>query len=218
MTKTELLQMMEEIFHDYNTKYFEGKISTPIFKLFHKQRTLGTYFTSEHAIGLTDYYINGMSRHDVEEIMAHEMVHAYLHETHNEDRGAHYHHGPRFYALANKVNYLSKGYLHISRCTKLSCGTEKTKRNTDDVTLIIAKTYDGRYVVGRIASRKLDYFMGGWLKKYYSEITPFYAIDGNRFGHLVLSQSRFNYRFYTKEALESDVLPYVRRIQCRCAA
>ena len=218
MTKTELLEMMREIFHDYNAKYFNGVISTPKFGLFHKQRTLGTYFIYEHKIGLTDYYIDKMNRHDVEEIMAHEMVHAYLHETNNADKGAHYHHGPNFYELANKVNYLSKGYLHISRCTRISCGTAPRKRSTYDVTLLICKTYDGRYVVGRIASRKLDYFMGGWLKKYYAEITPFYAIDGSRFGHLVLSQSRFNYRTYTKEALESDVLPYVKRIQCRCAA
>ena len=214
MTKNELIELMQFIFKEYNTKYFGDKIPTTGFCLFHKQRTLGTYFTNEHKIGLTDYYINGMSRHDVEEIMAHEMVHAYLHVTNNEDTGAHYHHGPRFYAMAAKVNRLSNGYLHISRCTPLSCGTEPTKRNTDKVVLLVCMDYSGRYCVGRIAETKVKQFTNGWLNRWFKVVVPYVATDGSKFAHLVKSHSRFNYKWYTKNEVETNVMPYVKLLHC----
>lgn len=212
MTKNELIELMQTIFKEYNAKFFGDKIPTTGFCLFHKQRTLGTYFTNEHKIGLTDYYINAMSRHDVEEIMAHEMVHAYLHVTNNEDTGAHYYHGPRFYSMAEKVNRLSNGYLHISRCTKLSCGTEPRKRNTDKVVLLVCKDFFGKYCVGRIAETKVKDFTNGWLNQWFKEVEAYVATDGSKFGHLVKSQSRFNYKCYAKNEVETNVMPYVRQL------
>ena len=212
MTKPELLQLMTKIFDEYNKKYFYGKIRTPKFSLFHRQRTLGMYRCNTHEIFLTDYYINQMSSHDVEEIMAHEMVHAYLHETNNCDTGRNYHHGPKFYACAAKVNLKSKGYLHISRTTKLSCGTAPRKRNTDNVKLIIGKLTDGREVIGRIANDKVNYFTSGWMNRFLTNIVLCDAIDGSKFGYLKVSHRRFNYQYTTKEWLERVVYPNVKNI------
>lgn len=213
MTKTELLQLMAKLFNEYNNKYFYGKIRTPKFGLFHKQRTFGTYYREEHKISLTDYYIDKWAIHDVEEIMVHEMVHAYLHETHNEDVGAHYSHGPRFYDCANRVNRQSNGYFHISRTTKLSCGTAPKKRNTDNVILIIGKTLDGRNIIGRISADKSYRFTDGWLSQYFTDMELCEAIDGSKFGYLKQSYKQFNYRYTTEESLVNDIYPNVRKLR-----
>lgn len=205
-------------FNEFNATYFGGAIPMVNFTFSKTKSNLGMYYRSTHTIRITTYY-SEITSHDVEEILIHEMVHAWQHATGNIDRGAHYHHGPRFYQKAYEINAKSKGYFHISRCTKLSDEAKDGKkvRVTNNHPMIMLKqTVNSKNVmIGKVTEKSMDDGTWAWLKKKYPVMECFYIHDclADRFADFPISRSRFNYRLVDLEDYEKNIEPHTNKIQ-----
>lgn len=209
-------QFLTEKFNEFNNTYFNGQIPMVNFTFSNTRQNLGMYMRKTHTIRITRYY-KDITEHDVEEILIHEMVHAWQYKTNNVDRGAHHSHGPRFYQKANSINAQSKGYFHISRLTTLSSETkEGTKgRITNNHPLIICKKNGSdKYQIGKVTEKGLATFMN-WLPTRYDSVEAFYIEDSiaQMFADYAISRSRFNYKFMDKAVFEEKVVPHMRKIQ-----
>ena len=203
-------------FNEFNAKYFNGEIPMVNFTFSNTRNNLGMYFSRTHTIRITKYYKN-ITEHDVEEILIHEMVHAWQHKTNHREVGRNRSHGPRFYAKANTINNQSNGYFHISRCTTLSEETKKgvKARVTNNHPLIVCKKNNSdTYHVGKVTEVGLADFMR-WLPRYYDSVEAFYISDdiAPLFADYVISRSRFNYKLMNKDMFEQSVVPNMQKIQ-----
>lgn len=99
---------LEDKFHIFNEVYFHGHLSTPTFKITSAKNTLGRFVATYYRrspkmfIYLSSYY--DMAETDLDDTIAHEMIHQYIFEKGINDTSSH---GVEFQKIAAKLN--SKG-------------------------------------------------------------------------------------------------------------
>ena len=99
-------EIMEEMFDEFNAKYFDNTLEKPKFKLTRRSRVFGscrrsrnrysTVYTYE--ISMTAYYDRTI--YDYQNTMLHEMIHLYLFQTNADNTG----HGKEFKYEATRIN------------------------------------------------------------------------------------------------------------------
>lgn len=208
--------LLAKKFNEFNATYFAGQIPMVSFTFSNTRNNLGMYFPKTHTIRITRYYKN-MTEHDMEEILIHEMVHAWQNKTHNNDTGRNRSHGPRFYKKANEINAMSKGYFHISRLTTLSQETKEgvKARVTNNNPFIMGKKKGSDiYYLGKVTEKALTTFPS-WLSSHYDELEYFYVDDSiaHLFSDYPISRIRFNYHKISKNFYEEKINPYTKKIQ-----
>lgn len=207
------ISLLTKKFNEYNATYFDGQIPMVNFTFSNTANNLGLYYPRTHTIRITKFY-KDITEHDVEEILIHEMIHAWQHKTNNEDRGHHYHHGPKFYQKANAINAQSNGYFHISRCTTLSQetknGSYSKAKGAKNPFIIGRKNGDSSIYVGKVTEAALQTFPQ-WLGKYYDHIEFFYVKEehAKKFADFVISRSRFNYRKFSEKDFNEKFVPCI---------
>lgn len=208
------IQFLTQKFNEYNNTYFSGQIPMVNFTFSNTAHNLGLYIPQTHTIRITKFY-QSITQHDVEEILIHEMIHAWQHKTNNQDRGHHYHHGPKFYQKANSINIQSNGYFHISRCTKLS---EETKNGSFSVAkgaknpfILGRKSGDKTLYIGKVTEKALQTFPQWLVPRYYEHVEFFYIKEehASKFSHFAISRSRFNYLKFSEEEFKEKIEPYI---------
>ena len=208
------IQFLTQKFNEYNNTYFNGQIPMVSFSFSNTASNLGLYNHRTHNIRITKFYKN-ITQHDVEEILIHEMIHAWQHKTNNQDIGYRYHHGPKFYQKANSINAQSNGYFHISRCTKLS---EETKsggfavaKGAKNPFIIGSKIGDNTLYIGKVTENALQTFPNWLVPRYYDKIEFFYIKEehASRFSDFAISRSRFNYRKFSEADFKDKFEPYI---------
>ena len=209
-------QFLTEKFREFNRDYFDNEIPLTGFGFLKGKSVLGVYSRGTKTIKITTYYKN-ITQHDVEEILIHEMVHAWQHATGKLDRGAHHHHGDIFYAKANQVNMKSMGKYHISRCTYLSDetiegGSIKPIDNKHALFMCKKSENDPIWYIGKVTESARMYFPN-WLGKYYTKVECIYVDkEGAKFfNDFTISRKRFNYYKVSDDIVESEIMPHIKR-------
>lgn len=205
---------LTEKFNEFNAKYFGNEIPMVSFTFSKTRKNLGMYYWKTRTIRITTYYPN-ITQHDVEEILIHEMVHAWQHATKNVDTGKNCHHGPKFYNKANAVNYLSGHKYHISRLTALSqeskSGLVSTAVDYSHPFLMCkVNENDELWHVGKVTESAKRSFPK-WLSNHYSVIESFYVDEAGAelFKGYITSRKRFNYHYLTNKYFDEKVRPHM---------
>ena len=196
---------LKEKFNEFNASYFDGKLPMVRFIYNHSKKNLGQYDRSNNTIRIT-LGRPEMTQHDCEEILIHEMVHAWQ----NYMGISYWRDGHRgcFIRKANEINQKSNGYFHIARCTKLENGYYQIHRNTDNVKLLVcSKNGDERIYVGRVLDETR---FERWLGKRYDEIKC-YEASGKELECFVKSIRTFHYKIMSSDRFDVAVKPYLNR-------
>lgn len=205
-------------FNEFNAQYFNNEIPMVNFTFSNTRRNLGMYTFRTHTIRITRYYAS-ITEHDVEEILIHEMVHAWQRSTGHLDTGAHSSHGPQFYKKAYEINARSKGYFHVSRLTTLSQETKNgvKARVTNNHPMIMVKEHENstRVMVGKVTEKSMSDGSWDWLYRKYPVVEAFYIDDciADRFADCAISRSRYNYKYIEINDYEKNVKPHTKKIQ-----
>jgi hypothetical protein len=145
-----------------------------------------------------------MTQHDCEEILIHEMVHAWQ----NYMGISYWNDGHRgcFVRKANEINQKSNGYFHIARLTKLEHSHYQIHRNTDYVKLLVCtKKSDDKLYVGRVLDEtKFE----RWLGKHYVDIKC-YEASGKELEGFVKSIKTFHYKRMSQDKYDVTVKPFL---------
>lgn len=206
-------EFLTKRFNEFNSKYFNNEIPMVHFEFSNTRNNLGRYTKATHSIRITTYYKN-ITEHDVEEILIHEMVHAWQHSTNHEDRGAHYSHGVNFYRKADMINRMSNHKFHISRLTALSdeskSGVSLDKKGRGGKVYMLVCRKGGVCNVGRVTQDAMVN-MQTWLWKHYDKIEAFSIKEEHcdKFKNYVVSRKSYNYHTICEEEFESNVKPYI---------
>ena len=188
-------------FNEYNATYFDGKLPMVRFRYNRSKRQLGEYDRTNNTICIT-LGRPEMTEHDCEEILIHEMVHAWQ----NYMGRSYWNDGHRgcFIRKANEINRKSNGYFHISRCGDLENGHYQVHRNTDYVKLLVCtKKADNHIYVGRVLDEsKFEWRLG----KHYEDIKC-YEASGKELEGFVKSIKTFHYKTMIPEKFDVVVKP-----------
>lgn len=191
-------------FNEFNATYFDGKLPMVHFIYNNSQKNLGQYNRSNNTIRIT-LGRPEMTEHDCEEILIHEMVHAwqnYMGLSYWRDG-----HRGSFVRKAKEINSKSNGYFHIARCGSLENGSYHIQRNTDYVKLLVCcKKGDSTLRVGRVLDETR---FEGWLGKHYDDIKC-YECSGKELEGFVKSITRFNYKTMSEDRFNESVKPYIK--------
>lgn len=194
---------LTEKFNEYNTTYFNGKLPMVRFIYNNSKKNLGLYNRIDNTIRITRGHPE-MTEHDCEEVLIHEMVHAWQ----NYMGPSYWNDGHRgsFIRKANEINHKSNGYFHIARCTMLENGHYEVHRNTEYMKLLVcAKKSDEKIYVGRVLDEtKFE----RWLGKYYDDIKC-YEASGKELEGFVKSIRKFHYKTMSAEKFDMTVKPHL---------
>ena len=210
---------LTEKFNEFNATYFDGKLPMVRFIYNHSKRNLGLYNREDNTIRITLGHPE-MTQHDCEEILIHEMVHAwqnYMGRSYWDDG-----HRGSFVRKANEINHKSNGYFHIARCTKLENSDYHICRNTDYVKLLVCtKKSDDKLYVGRVLDETR---FERWLGKYYVDIKC-YEASGKELEGFVKSIKTFHYKTMSQDKYDVTVkpclgeqIPFTNRCAAKAAA
>lgn len=195
-------KFLTEKFNEFNNTYFEGKLPMAKFGYLHSTRVLGICY--ENNIIKMTLNRPEMTKHDFEEVLIHEMVHAWQNYMGYWDDG----HRRSFVWKAQEINSKSNGYFHIARCANLENGQSDTiiHRDTDYVKILVCrKENDKTIYVGRVVDEKK---FERWLGKYYVDIKC-YEGSGEGLGIFIKSFKVFHYKTMTEELFNDKVKPYL---------
>lgn len=210
------IDYLKNKFKEYNAQYFNYEIPMVSFILVKSRSPLGYYRHSTRTIAITSYYTD-IAEHDVEEILIHEMVHAWQYATGNCDTGKNHHHGAKFYNKAELINIQSNHYFHISRLTQLSKETQDGGRiriSNNNPFILGRKKGDTTCYIGKVTEKALYTFPNWLVPKYYEKLEYFYVDDSiaAMFADYHISRSRFNYRKMSEEDFQTKVKPHIKPI------
>lgn len=211
------IEYLRNKFNEYNAQYFNNEIPMVSFLIIRSKTPLGYYRNRTRTIAITSYY-SDIAEHDVEEILIHEMVHAWQHATGHCDTGKNHHHGWRFYQKAEEINIKSNHYFHISRLTSLSPETKEGGRvriSNSNPFILGRKSGDTTCYIGKVTEKALATFPKWLVPRYYETLEFFYVDDtiAPMFADYAVSRSRFNYKTMKEEDFQAKVKPHIKPIQ-----
>lgn len=191
-------------FNEFNATYFDGKLPMVHFTYGDTKSEYGRYNRATNTIRITRA-VPQMTEHDCEEILIHEMVHAwqnYMGLSYWRDG-----HRGSFVRKAKEINSKSNGYFHIATYTSLENGSDSIQRNTDYVKLLVcSKNGDSTFYVGRVLDETRFEI---WLGKHFDDIKC-YVGSGKELGDFVKSIKRFNYVTMSEDRFNESVKPYIK--------
>lgn len=202
-----------EKFNEFNDAYFNNEIEMVEFGFSKTRRRLGCYYSNLHKIEITTYFPN-ITKHDVEKILIHEMCHAYLRCTNNEDEGFRRSHGKNFYNIARRVNIASNNKYCISRLTRLSDESKmgiKQRAAKNIIILVCRSRYEKNLVhVGKVTSNAM-YEMQSWLWNTYDQIEAYKVAENNAstFSRWQTGKKIFHSYRFTEDGYNEKIKPCI---------
>lgn len=189
-------------FDNINNKYFENKLLKPRFEITHVKSYLGQYhwvysyddrIFSDSVIRISDMY--DRTSEDIINTLAHEMIHLYIRQNKIKDSRAH--HGPAFYAVADRLN--REGGFHIARTDSIEgCGLRRNEGKVWYVGCYFSTRYN-KYFQFVMNKNKVSYYVNLFeTNPKYKNPFIFISCDDKAFAHLPACRSAIRGGFISK--------------------
>ena len=134
------IYFMKSKFREFNERFFNNSLPTPIFELMNRKKALGDFtslrgleynFGSYMRIRLNKAFER--SENDLETTLLHEMIHQYIYVHNIRDNGAH---GRKFLQIAEKIKENSNGIYNITALAQLDDNMLVTTKDKKRIVVI----------------------------------------------------------------------------------
>lgn len=193
-------------FDNINSRYFKNKLLKPRFEITHVKSYLGQYYWvyshdvsifKDSVIRISDMY--NRTSEDIINTLAHEMIHLYIRQNKIKDSRAH--HGPVFYAIADRLN--REGGFHIARTDDIAgCGLRRKEGKMWYVGCYFSTRYNKhfQFVMNK---NKVGYYINIFnTNPLYRNPFIFISCDDKAFAHFPACRSSIRGGFISKEEFD----------------